>query len=139
MGMTRTSTRSYDSIGRILDENGPLVDTAALDKTTTAYYASYDGSWPGNFGRVQSVTKYVGTSASNTPLTTTYAQYDIFGVPHLVTGPNGDQVTYSPSSDRLTWTVTQVGIAASSTVSLNADGTVRSMLDPDGCLYDLRI
>jgi hypothetical protein len=134
--ITTTSTRTYDAIGRLLEVNGPLDDGLALDKTTTTYYASYDQSWPHDIGRVQSVKRYVGTTGGNTELTTTYSEYDVFGVPHRITGPNGDQVTYSPSTDRLTWTITQIGVGGgtigSSVVRLNGDGTVRSMQDADG-------
>jgi hypothetical protein len=64
------------------------VDSVALDKTTTTYYV-YDTSWPYNVGHVATVTRYVGTSSTNTALTTTYAEYDVFGVPHRITSPNG--------------------------------------------------
>jgi len=59
--VSKVTTHSYDSIGRIIEENGPLDDSVALDKTTTAYYTTYDASWPNNFGRVQSVTSFALT------------------------------------------------------------------------------
>jgi hypothetical protein len=44
-------------------------------------------------------------------------------------------VLYSPSGDRLTWTITEVGSTGItigiSTVNMNRDGTVRSSVDPD--------
>lgn len=126
------TARLYDGIGRLVEVNGPLPDSTALDKTTTSYYPSFDASWPHNFGRVHEVTRYVGTSTSNSALTTAYSEYDSFGIPHRVTHPDGQQLTYSPSSDRLTWTIAHVTSGATSTVRLNVDGTVRSMQDADG-------
>ncbi len=132
---THTGSTTYDAFGRMTETNGPLTDSSALDKTTVTYHA-YDAAWPYNVGHVASVTSYVGTSSSNTPLTTLYAEYDLFGVPHLVTSPNGDKVRYTPSADRLTWTIEEIGSTGAtigtSTVSLNADGTVRSSVDADG-------
>src|SRR5262249_11088789 len=128
--VTRTISKCYDSYGRLLEENGPLPDASALDKTSYAYYPTYDSSHPYNFGRLQSVTRYVGTSSSSTSLVTTYSDYDLFGVASTVTAPNGDKVTYSASTDRLTWTLTQVGSDGStvgaSLIVLNGDGTVQS-------------
>lgn len=132
---THTSTTTYDAFGRPTEQNGPLIDSVALDRTTTTYYA-YDAAWPYNVGHVATTTSYIGTSATNTPITTTYAEYDVFGVPHRITSPNGDRVQYTPSADRLTWTIAQIGSTGgtigTSTVKLNADGTTRSTVDADG-------
>ena len=132
ISQAQTATNTFDAIGRVVEENGPLADSVALDKTTTTYYTSYDASWPHNFGRVFQVTRYVGTSASSIALTSTYAEYDVFGVPHRVTDPNGHQVTYTDSDNRLTWTIIEAASGATSVVKLNVDGTVRSTQDGDG-------
>ncbi|MDQ3341016.1 MAG: hypothetical protein M4D80_38145 [Myxococcota bacterium] len=128
----QNTTTTFDAVGRVVEVNGPLADSVALDKTTTSYYTSFDSSWPHNYGRVFQVTRYVGTSSSNMTLTTTFAEYDISGIPHRVTDPNGQQVTYTDSSDRLTWTILEVASGATSVIKLNVDGTVRSMQDADG-------
>lgn len=148
VNVTKTATRTYCSdpacLGRLEETNGPLADAVALDKTRTEYYTAFDPSWPHNFGRVQRVKRYVGNSTSNIELTTVYAEYDLFGVPHRVTGPNGDYVTYSASADRLTWTITHFGVGGgtigTSITQFNGDGTVRFMQDADGvCLtYEYR-
>jgi hypothetical protein len=129
------STTAYDSNGRVIEVNGPLVDSSALDKKTTTYWPSGSGD---STGQVRYETLYVGTSASNMTIVTELSNYDLFGVPHKVIGPNGDYVTYD-TTDRLTWTIKQWSptnvLLATSTVVLNADGTVRSMTDADGvCL-----
>ncbi|MFN0248536.1 MAG: discoidin domain-containing protein [Kofleriaceae bacterium] len=135
---TRVTSRTYDGYGRVLDTNGPLVDSTALDKTTTTYHTTFNSSFPFNLGQVSQVTRYVGTSASSYPLTETYSEYDSFGVPRRVVGPNGQATTLTPSADRLTWTVrecaTGAGCTALSTavIQLNPDGTIRSTTDPDG-------
>ena len=130
---THTTTRTYDAYGRVLDVNGPLTDSTYLDKTSTAYYTTFNASFPDNYGRVSQVTQYVGTSSASTALTTTYSEYDLFGVAHRLTYPNGDNLVLTPSTDRLTWTVAHTGGALSSTttVKLNTDGTVRSVTDAD--------
>jgi hypothetical protein len=140
---TRTTTRTYDAIGRVISENGPLNDLVARDETTMVYYTLPTDALH-DFGRLKSVTKYVGTSSSSVPLTTTYSQYDVFGVPHRITQPNGDYTTYADSNGRLTWTIVQKGsdnsTIATSVLTLNGDGTTRSYRDPDGvCLtYDYK-
>jgi YD repeat-containing protein len=132
---THTSTFAYDAYGRLTSENGPLTDSVAFDNTVTTYWTSTDL----NNGQIHQFTKYVGTSSSNTPITTTYSNYDAFGVPQLIINPNGDKIMFTPSSDRLIWTITQVGAdgttIGTSTVAINANGTIRSTTDADGiCL-----
>jgi len=137
--MTRTSTRAYDSIGRETEVNGPLTDSVALDKSTTSYYTTYDPAWPNNFGRVHQRSSYVGTSVANTPLTTTYSEYDVWGIPHRVTFPAGDYLTAvlseDPANKRQIWTVTHFGaggaISSATVIKLNYNGAVLSVTDPD--------
>jgi YD repeat-containing protein len=135
---TRVTSTTYDTYGRVIETNGPLTDSSALDKTTTLYHTTFNASWPHDLGQVHQVTRYVGTSSSSVPLTETYSEYDSFGIPGRVVGVNGQAVTYSPSPDRLTWTIrecaTGVGCTAlaTTTVVFNPSGTVRSVTDPDG-------
>jgi RHS repeat-associated protein len=139
---TRTTTISRDGLGRVTETNGPLDDSIALDKTTTSYNTVFSGFRPYDFGQVYQVTTYAGTLTSNTPLVTTYANYDPFGVPHCVVGPNLNSVTYEASPDRLTWTIKRWGpgnllcqtgtLLGTSVIVMNAAGTVRSITDADG-------
>jgi RHS repeat-associated protein len=133
---THTTTTAHDTLGRVILMNGPLDDSVTYDAVRTEYYTSHDPAWPYNFGQVRTVTQYTGSSSQNTPLTTRYEEYDLFGVAHRINGPNGDQVAYTSSADRLTWTTTQIGsdgaTIASSTVVMNANGTVRSSRDGAG-------
>ena len=134
---TRTTSKAYDAYGRVTEVNGPLSDSTALDKTTTSYYTTYNATWPFDFGQVYQVTTYVGTSSSSVPITETYSEYDAFGIPHRVVSANGQAVTFSPSADRLTWTIRECATGAgcttlsTSTVVFNPDGSVRSATDPD--------
>jgi hypothetical protein len=129
-------TISYDVLGRVTLRNGPLDDALGYDATATSYYTSYDPSWPYNLGQVQTTTRYIGTASANTPLITTYAEYDLFGIPHRITSPNGSVVVDTVSADGLVWTTTEQGDAQSvtgtSTVGLNASGTVRYERDAMG-------
>lgn len=131
----QVTSLSYDSLGRVVSRNGPLPDATSLDLVTTTYYGDGDpslSSHPYNLGHVKSVSQYVGSSSSNIQLTTTYAEYDSFGVPHLVTEPNGNAISFSSSLDRLVWTIQESSPGKTTTVSLNADGTTRSIVDADG-------
>ncbi|MBA3405257.1 MAG: hypothetical protein H0U13_11350 [Gemmatimonadaceae bacterium] len=132
---SRTSTTTYDAYGRVVESNGPLNDAVALDKTSTSYHA-YNSTSPHDFGRVHQVTKYVGTSTSSIALTTTYSEYDRFGIPHRLVTPNGDHMTIVDSNQRLTWTMNEyrgvTGLSGTTVMELNGDGSVRSSKDPDG-------
>ena len=135
----RTSTRNYDSLGRVIQVDGPLDNAVARDVTDITYHAT-NGTGFYNLGHVATVTRYVGTTAASTPLTTTYSNYDRFGVPGKVQYPNGDFLEYTPTpfTDRLSWTIRhKVGTTtlATWTVHLNSDGSLRAQIDPDGvCL-----
>lgn len=131
-------SQRHDVFGRIVETDGPLDDSVGVDKTTTSYHA-FNSASPFDIGHVHQVTRFAGTAGATRALVTTYADYDLFGVPHRVIAPNGDYVRYEPSQDRLVWTITQVGADGEavgvSTVRLNPDGTVRSSVDADGvCL-----
>lgn len=136
VSQSQSRVTTYDSYGRAIEVNGPLIDSVALDRTTTSYH-SYNASEPFNVGHVHQVTQYVGTSSSSTALVTTYSEYDINGVARRVTGPGGDYI-YLTTSDRLTWTIQHklgTTVIASSIVTLNLDGRVRKAIDPDNlCL-----
>ena len=129
--LTRVGTRTFDTLGRVTSEAGPLDNAVAKDVVSTSYYTTFDPTWPYNLGNVYQVTRYVGTDASSIALTTTYSEYDLFGVPHLVTHPNGDTVRYTPSVDRTVWETQASGIAAPSSIRLNYNGTVKFVLDED--------
>lgn len=138
-----SSTKTYDAYGRVTESNGPLSDAVALDKTTTSYYSGTESGPCGtqtssyNIGHVFQETQYVGTSASSTPLTTTYCNYDIFGVPQLIIDPNGGSTTFTPTGsapDRLTWDIVDP-TGAKTTIVLNADHSIHTVTDPDNvCL-----
>jgi YD repeat-containing protein len=136
---TPVSIVTYDALGRETESNGPLDDSVAYDHVTTTYYpADQQGNATLNTGRVQTVTRYVGTTDSHPSFTTTYSNYDAFGVPLLVTRPDGSSEAYS-TTDRLTWTIQFRGsnnaLLGTSTVSLNYDGKLHYATDPDGvCL-----
>lgn len=129
------ASRTLDTLGREIQADGPLGNATAKDVVDTSFYATFDSNWPYNLGRVHQVTRHVGTSTSSVPLTTTYSEYDFAGVPHLIVDANGRGVRYEASTDRLTWTVKRLnltgGVVATSVVTLNANGTVRSSLDAD--------
>jgi hypothetical protein len=131
---THVTTRSYDSIGRVIAVNGPLVDSLAFDKTEISYWASGDL----DYGNVFQVKRYVGTQATYIPLTTEYRNYDMWGRAGKVVDPTGSSTNYS-TSNQLTWTVTQRdslnNVLSTSTVALNGDGNVHKAIDADGvCL-----
>ncbi|MEO7730171.1 MAG: hypothetical protein ABIY55_04305, partial [Kofleriaceae bacterium] len=134
-----TTTTTYDSLGRAILEDGPLDNTSAYDVTETAYYDTFDPAWPYNLGQRKSVTRHVGTAAAHHALTTTFAEYDLFGMPHRTVAPSGEQEVALASPDRMTWTLTRVGSdgtsVTSTVVTMNPDGTERSEQAADGvCL-----
>ena len=135
---THTSTTTYDALGRTTGTNGPMPDATHYDVSTVVYYNTGDASlaaFPHNLGNIKSVSHYVGTATTNTARTTTYSEYDRFGVPHRIVNPNGVTTTYSSTTDRLTWTITILSAANvalnTSMVVLNTNGTVRAAVDGD--------
>jgi hypothetical protein len=138
---THVSTQTFDSLWRPVSKDGPLPNSVAYDVTDISYHST---SGTLDYGHVSSISRYVGTSASHAALTTSYSQYDQFGVPHLVVQPGGQSVLLTASTDRLTWTIAHRdpsgAVVGTSEVILNPDGTLRSAKDPDGvCLtYEYR-
>jgi YD repeat-containing protein len=130
---THTTIAAYDSQWRPTSVDGPLPNATAYDVTNITYHSTSGSS---NYGHVHTVTRYVGNAGSHSPLTTTYSEYDEWGVPHRVTAPNGTATTYTPSTDRLLWDVTELkttgGTIGTSRVQLNPDGTVKYAKDADG-------
>lgn len=139
---SRTTTTNYDALGRITLTNGPLDDSVAYDATSTTYYTSYDPAWPYNLGQLASTTMYVGTAAANVAMTTTYSEYDLFGVAHRIQLADGRAKQLTISADRRTWIANDVAndgtVVATTTKVFNPDGTLRSITDDGGlCItYD---
>lgn len=132
---SQTWTTSYDSLGRLVERNGPEPDSVSYDHETMSYYNIGDPSLatsPHNLGHRKTVTKYVGNSSAYTVLVTTYGEYDLFGVPHTQTMPSGDVIRTTPSSDRRTWALQLSGSDATTIFSINGDGSTRSRVDADG-------
>jgi len=74
---SRTWTYTYDSLGRVLTENGPRLDVS--DVLTYTYYNCTTGS---QCGQVSTITNSLGH-------TTTYNTYNAHGQPLTITDTNG--------------------------------------------------
>ncbi|MEM7665647.1 MAG: polymorphic toxin type 8 domain-containing protein [Pseudomonadota bacterium] len=79
-GQTRTYTYDWDANGRLLSENGPLVESGGYDDLTSY---TYDAN-----GNVLTVTNPLGHL-------TTYAGYDANGRPGSMTDANGIVTTFA--------------------------------------------
>lgn len=75
--VTRTWTYTYNSIGRVLTEDGPRTDVS--DLTTYTYYTCTSGA---ECGQIETITNALGH-------VTTYNTYNAHGQPLTITDPNG--------------------------------------------------
>lgn len=134
----RTQLIDFDAQWRETRVDGPLTNANAFDVHDFSYYGSTGDN---NAGELHQITSYVGASSGSTcpsctVLVTTYDSYDAFGVPGKVTYPAGDYMTFSPSLDRLKWTIrhysSTLALMSTAEVTMYPDGNVRSYLDPDG-------
>ncbi len=85
----RTSSFTYNSLGQMLNSNGPRTDVT--DVTTYTYFASNDALGNYRIGDLNTVTNALGHA-------TTISAYDANGRPKTITDPNGlvTQLTYTP-------------------------------------------
>jgi RHS repeat-associated protein len=97
------TTTSFDSRHRVSQVNGPR---AIADTTTYTYFP--DSPVSNNAGRLHTVTDAV-------TLTTTYADYDIFGTPLTTTDPNGVQTVLTTDTRGRILTSTLKGHASEPT------------------------
>jgi hypothetical protein len=133
--VTRMTTYAYDGHGRLVAVNGPLPDGEAYDVTEYVYWDDVGAGH--SHGQLRYVRQHVGVASDTRILQTELADYDAQGVPRRQVGPAGEIMTLA-TTDRRVWTVTTG--AGVTTVTLNGNGTVRSVVDADGvCItYDYR-
>jgi RHS repeat-associated protein len=134
---TRAATSTFDNLGRLTRTDGPMPNTTAFDVVDYAYHGATGDA---NAYRLQSVTRYAGTSstcpggAGCVALTTTYENYDKFGTPRTVMDPSGIQtVRVTDALGRVTEerVYSSLGDEVRS-LTYNPYGSVRSQIDGDG-------
>ncbi|MBL8299632.1 MAG: RHS repeat protein [Rhodanobacteraceae bacterium] len=127
--LSRSWGYTYDSIGRVLSENGPRTDVA--DITTYTYYPSNDPCVACR-GQLHTVTNALGQ-------VTTYANYDANGRVTRITDPNG--VVTALGYHIRGWATLRTaayGTSAAETTQTTYDdsGQVIRITQPDGSYLD---
>ena len=115
--VSRTWTRTYDSYGRVLTDDGPRTDVS--DVTTYTYYACMTGY---QCGQLQTATNAAGQ-------TTTFNTYNTHGQPLTITDPNGVVTTLTYDA-RLRLTSRQVG-SETTTFDYWPTGLLKKVTLPD--------
>lgn len=119
---SRTWTYTYNSVGRVLTENGPRTDVS--DLTTYTYYNCTTGD---ECGQVHTITNALGH-------VTTYDTYNAHGRPLTVTDPNGDVTTLTYDA-RQRLTSRTVG-TEQTTLTYWPTGLLQRATLPDGSFLD---
>ncbi|OPY67215.1 MAG: putative deoxyribonuclease RhsC [Syntrophorhabdus sp. PtaU1.Bin002] len=123
---TYTTTFQYNSLGQLIQINGPRTDVS--DVTTLEYYANDPGQG-NNRGRLKTVTDALGHA-------TQYASYDANGNVGTITDPNGviTQLTYD-QRNRIK-TITNQSTGALTQYAYDSRGNIASIIPPEGNLID---
>jgi YD repeat-containing protein len=126
---TRTTTRDYDNLGRLVRVDGPAENSEAMDVVEYTYHEGTNL----DRGRLRYERRYVGTAGSHTIWETEYSEYDVAGVPHRIEAPDG-LVTTLATGDGLNWEVIEDADDEQvvSYVSINPDGSRHHAIDADG-------